>query len=125
MIYLAVIFALFCLTVLRGWGGLFPMGTVATGFAAILVLHTVNPDQWIASANLENARAGRRFDSSYLKALSADAVPTVLANGNVINSTDRDDFITNHAKRIAQSSDWRAWNYGRHAASRAIRELPR
>lgn len=125
MIYLAVIFALFCGTVLRGWGGLFPMGTVATGFAAILVLHAVNPDQWIASANVENARAGRRFDPTYLKALSADAVPTVLANGGIINSVDRDDFIASHTKRFAESRNWRAWNYGRHAAARAIRELPR
>jgi hypothetical protein len=125
MIFLAVVFALFCLTVLRDLRGLFAMGTVALGFAAIFVLHTANPDRWIAGANLENARAGRIFDPAYLKALSADAVPTVLANAGVIDAAVRQDFIAMHTKRLAETSDWRAWNFGRDAAARAIQDTAR
>ena len=125
MIFLAVLFVLFCCTVLRGWGGLFPMGTVGLGFAAIVVLHAVNPDQWIASANLANARAGRIFDPAYFKNLSADAVPTVLANANALNILDREAVISHHRTRLELADDCRSWNYGRHAAARAIRELPR
>jgi len=125
MIFLAVVFALFCATVLRDLRGLFAMGTVAIGFAAIFALHIVNPDQWIANANLANANMGRRFDSSYLNALSADAVPAVLAKANVLDGIDRDTFVTLHRKRLQEANDWRSWNYGRHAAAKAIREWSR
>jgi hypothetical protein len=125
MIFLAIIFVLFCFTVLRGWGGLFPMGTVGLGFAAIFVLHAINPDQWIASANLANARAGRKFDPLYFKHLSADAVPSVLANANALNILDREAVLSHHRTRLELADDWRSWNYGRHAAARVIRELPR
>jgi hypothetical protein len=125
MIFLAVVFALFCLTVLRDLRGLFTMGTVAIGFAAIIVLHAVNPDKWIASANLANARAGRIFDPAYLKSLSADAVPVVLGNQGSIAIDDRERFVAHHSKRLADTSDWRSWNYGRYAAGQAIRELSR
>jgi hypothetical protein len=120
MIFLAVIFGLFCITVLRDLRGLFAMGTVAIGFAAIFTLHAVNPDAWIARVNLVNGRAGRIFDPTYLKALSADAVPTVLANAN-----DQNDFVSFHAERLKKSNDWRSWNYGRHVAAAAIRESSR
>jgi hypothetical protein len=125
MILLAVVFALFCLTVLRDLRGLFAMGTVATGFAAILTLHVLNPDKWIAAANLTNARGGRIFDPAYLSSLSADAVPVVLQNQNVIGFDERDKFLARHKERLTASSDWRSWNYGRHTAARAIRESSR
>jgi hypothetical protein len=122
IIFLAVVFMLFCLTTLRGWGGLFPMGTVGIGFAAILVLHSVNPDRWIAQVNIENLLAGRELDYSYLMSLSADAVPTLAANTRHV---PRQDIINVYEKRFIDIDDWRSWNYGRHSAARAIRELPR
>ncbi|HUS34491.1 MAG TPA: DUF4173 domain-containing protein [Verrucomicrobiae bacterium] len=122
MIYLAVVFALFCLTVLRGWGGLFPMGTVGVGFAAILVLHVANPDQWIAKTNIRNAVAGRAADLPYLTTLSGDAVPTLLRNPQVIPTQD---VISRYELRSRDHDDWRAWNYGRHSAERAILESRR
>jgi hypothetical protein len=125
MTFLAVVFGLFSITVLRDLRGLFAMGTVAIGFAAILVLHAVNPDRWIASANLANARAGRIFDPAYLKALSADAVPIVLATANVIDAVDRQGFIDHHTKRLNEDSNWRSWNYGRRLAAEAIRDQAR
>jgi hypothetical protein len=125
MIFLAVVFGLFCITVLRDLRGLFAMGTVAIGFASIFTLHVVNPDRWIARANLANARAGRIFDPAYLKALSADAVPVVLANQDVIGLANRDRFVEHHKQSLAEASDWRSWNYGRFLAAKVIRESSR
>jgi hypothetical protein len=125
MIFLAVVFGLFCITVLRDLRGLFSMGTVAIGFAAILTLHVVNPDRWIARANLANAQAGRIFDPAYLKALSADAVPVVMAEAPLIDATVLQDFLDQHTRRLDNADDWRSWNYGRHAARQATKILPR
>jgi two-component system sensor histidine kinase BaeS len=125
MIFLAVVFALFCITVLRDLRGLFAMGTVAIGFAAIFVLHVANPDQWIARANLANARAGRIFDPAYLKALSSDAVPVVMQHAVGMDSAVLDGFLDHETKRLDQTDDWRSWNYGRYKARSAIRTLAR
>jgi hypothetical protein len=122
MIFLAVVFGLFCLTVLRDYRGLFAMGTVAIGFAAILLLHVVNPDGWIAATNIENQKAGRRSDPEYLKTLSADAVPILLANSTII---PRQDIVDQFRLRLSYLDDWRSWNYGRYMAERAIRERSR
>jgi hypothetical protein len=120
MFFLAAIFALFCATVLRGWGGLFAMSSVGLAFAAIIALHVANPDQWIAKANLANARAGRRFDASYLATLSADAVPLVLKNSEVIEASQLERFVAHHKQRFAESNDWRSWNRGRQLAAKAL-----
>ncbi len=125
MIWLAGVFALYCATVLRGLRGLFAMGTLASAFLGILVLHGVNPDRWIANANIENAREGRRFDPDYLRQLSADAVPVVLANAAAISAPEREKFFAFQKTRLAEASNWRAWNYGRHAAARALAEAAR
>jgi hypothetical protein len=125
MIFLAVIFGLFCITVLRDLRGLFAMGTVAIGFAAIFTLHAVNPDQWIAKANLANARGGRIFDPAYLKALSSDAVPVVMDQATALDPSVLQDFLDVQTKRLEQSDDWRSWNYGRYTARMATRVLSR
>lgn len=120
MFWLAVVFALFCLTVLRDLRGLFAMGTVASALAGIFVLHVVNPDRWIATANIANAEAGRRFDATYFRFLSADAAPAVLASGVIFRPEERSAYITHLQERLAATSDWRAWNYGRHVAQAAL-----
>lgn len=125
MIFLAVVFGLFCITVLRDLRGLFAMGTVAIGFAAIFILHVVNPDQWIARANLANAKAGRIFDPAYLKSLSADAVPAIMEQPNRIDPTVLEDFLDHQTKRLDETDDWRSWNYGRARANWATRVLSR
>jgi hypothetical protein len=122
IIFLAVVFGLFCLTVLRDLRGLFAMGTVAIGFAAIFLLHAVNPDRWIAATNIANQKAGRRSDPEYLKTLSADAVPILLANTSII---PREDILSQFRNRLSYLDDWRSWNYGRYMAERAIRERSR
>jgi hypothetical protein len=122
MIFLAVVFGLFCITVLRDLRGLFSMGTVAIGFAAIFTLHVVNPDQWIAKANIDNARVGRMFDEDYLVwHLSADSVPIILSNRELLHTIHNDnDFLSHHQYSLEKSAGWRSWNYGRYKAARAI-----
>jgi ABC-type taurine transport system substrate-binding protein len=98
---------------------------VAIGFAAIFTLHAVNPDQWIARANLANAKAGRIFDPAYLKSLSADAVPVVIEHGAAIDPAALRDFLDHQSKRLDETADWRSWNYGRFKARLATRVLLR
>jgi hypothetical protein len=120
MLWLALLFLMFCGTVLRGAPGLFSVGAVASGFVGIFILHTVNPDQWIAEANFENARAGRKFDPKYFQNLSADALPTVMANVLLLPEEERKAFIEQRQNRLASYTNLRSWNYARAKAKRAL-----
>jgi hypothetical protein len=125
MVWLTFIFALFCVTVLREARELFVITATASAFVALLALHALNPDQRIAAANLSNARAGRRFDPDYLRKLSADAVPVVIRNFDVVPDLDRKAFLDHHAARLLEARDWRAWNHGRDTAITALRKAGR
>src|ERR671929_107520 len=54
---------------------LFVMGALVAGFAATLALNVVNPDALIARTNLDRPHV----DAAYLRGLSDDAVPVLLA----------------------------------------------
>lgn len=55
MLWLAVLFLWFLVTVLRGRRERFAVGALASGFAAILVVHAVNPDAVIARVDARRA----------------------------------------------------------------------
>lgn len=121
MIWLAVIFVWFCATVLRDWRALFAQGVVVSGFAGVVILHALNPDAWIARSNLENARAGRRFDPTYFAKLSADAVPTVVAELEVLPEEIQQQYTSRLRAHLESHPDWRSWNYSRARAATALR----
>ncbi len=81
MLLLAGVFGWFGATVLRGRRSRFVPGALAGAFALLLTLNVVNPDAFIVRVNLERARGGAPLDQNYLTALSADAVPAILACG--------------------------------------------
>lgn len=120
MIWLAFVFVLFCVTVLREARPLFAVGVLASGFMAIFVLHALNPDARIAAVNIANARAGKPFDADYLRKLSADAAPVVMENQEVIADAPLREFVEHQRANLAKQEDWRAWNYGRAKARGAL-----
>lgn len=80
MLWLALVFVWFGLTVLRGQRQQFAAGALALAFTVLGGLHLLNPDAVIARQNLVHAQHGFYFDADYATSLSADAVP-VLVNG--------------------------------------------
>jgi hypothetical protein len=128
IIWLVVIFVLFSATVLRGAPRGFTASAVTTALAAIVLLAIVNPDARIVAANVERARGGAEFDAGYLRELSADAVPAIVAALPSLPESSR--CATAHwlvtgwgaEARAARPGDWRTWNYARTNARSLVRE---
>jgi hypothetical protein len=74
VLWLALVFALLAVTVLRGRPRPFALGAIVLGFAATLALNVLNPDALIVRTNLSRPQV----DAAYLARLSDDAVPTLL-----------------------------------------------
>lgn len=117
--WLAVIFAWFAVTVLRGRRQHFAFGAAAAAFALILGLHVVNPDSLIVRTNA----ARNQFDAAYAASLSADAVPALAAALPGLPPAAQAQV---RAKLLLWShgiGDWRSWNWGRMTARRAVQSL--
>ena len=73
MIWLALIFIWFTLTVLRGAREQFAWGALWSAFVILGAVHALNPDAYIARTNIRLMQEGRSFDASYNANLSSDA----------------------------------------------------
>ena len=115
MIWLAIVFVWFALTVLRGKRERFAFGAMMASLAMIAALHFINPDHLIASVNLQRAREGKNFDPRYNASLSADAVPALLTGMETLPSEMRKAVETEfeHHWQYYYLGGWRSWNYSR------------
>lgn len=75
MIWLALVFGWFALTVLRGARRHFAWGALWSAVFVLGTLHLLNPDDFIVRTNVRLLREGRAFDANYAASLSDDAVP--------------------------------------------------
>ncbi|HEX9962542.1 MAG TPA: DUF4173 domain-containing protein, partial [Pyrinomonadaceae bacterium] len=75
MIWLALVFIWFGLTVLRGAREQFAWGALWLALFMLGTLHVFNPDEFIVRTNVRLMQQGRSFDSQYITNLSDDAVP--------------------------------------------------
>jgi len=99
-------------TVLRGRRERFGAGVVVIGVATLVTLHLLNPHAVIARVNLGRAVAGAAYDGAYLRALGADAVPTLLAHMAQLPAPERCDVARHLAERWGgeRIGGWRSWN---------------
>jgi hypothetical protein len=124
MIYLAVAFAWFAWTALRGERRRFAFGALVQGLATLGVLHLVNPDALIVRTNLARPVSERPFDGWYAASLSADAVPVLL---EALPRLDPEARCAVSAGLLAQGrdlehDDWRNWNLSRARARRLLHD---
>jgi hypothetical protein len=124
MLWLGLVFVWFAWTVLvRGERERFACGALIAAFVTAGLLHFANPDAYIVRANAAPARAGRSFDAAYAASLSADAVPALLS---ALPSLSRDERcvvareLSQRRTHNALDEDWRAWNFARWRARRAL-----
>ncbi len=123
MIWLALVFVWFALTVLRSnreqfawsalWSALFVLGT----------LHVFNPDDFIVRTNARLMREGRSFDTSYVSELSDDAVPALLDAMPSLNFEQQCLIKNKISRRFAaanQENDFRTWNWSRFVARKKL-----
>ncbi|MCX5761196.1 MAG: DUF4173 domain-containing protein [Gemmatimonadetes bacterium] len=138
MIWLAIVFVWFTVTVLRSRPGSFATGLVVSGFAALFTLNVLNPDALVARANLARGEAGRTgaagADLRYVASLGGDAVPMLLsaltAPGVAAGTAVPRDRCVAAAillnrwtgeRRAWMVSNWTQWNSARRHAALAVR----
>jgi Domain of unknown function (DUF4173) len=122
--WVAVLALWFAATVMRGQRERFALGALVTAFVAIAVLDRVNPDAFIVRTNVARAEAGRSFDAQYLTSLSADAVPTLVEALPALDEERHQavaKMVLTHWSPPVER-DWRAWNWDRTRAWRAVGE---
>ena len=119
--WLAVVFAWFSLTVLRGRREHFAFGAVAAAFILIVGLHVLNPDALIVRTNAARTAQTHQFDGAYAASLSADAVPALVAALPSLPPSVQQD-VTARLLPLwsADTTDWRSWNWGRFLAFHAV-----
>lgn len=77
MLWLALVFVWFGLTVLRDQPKYFAWGALWTALFVVAGLHVLNPDDFIVRHNVKLMQQGRTFDAGYNSRLSDDAVPAL------------------------------------------------
>jgi hypothetical protein len=97
------------------WGVWLPRFALVTGVAGLLGLAVINPDSWIAEHNLDRYADTGRVDWSYLRNLSADAVP-------VFEGRSATEVACGMPRYWSQDDDWLSWNLGRSRAGATVDE---
>ena len=122
MIWLAVVFAWFAATTLRGVRDRFAAGVYVSGAAAVLLLAAINPIDRIAQFNVERAAQSGEFDVQHALDMSADAVPSLAAALDGLSPAVRCPLAVGLVWKYGADDadgaalDWRSWNYARSRA---------
>jgi hypothetical protein len=123
MIWLALVFLWFALTVLRGAREQFAWGALWAAFFVVGTLHVFNPDDFIVRTNVRLMHEGRGFDSFYVSELSDDAIPALLENLTTMSFDEQCTVKNKISQRFAQAeteNDFRTWNWSRFAARKVM-----
>ncbi len=125
MIWLAVVFVWFALTVLRGVREQFAWGALWAAFFMLGIIHVINPDDYIIRTNIRLMQEGRSFDAYYNSNLSDDAVPVLLENLHTMSFEQQCAVKYKLSTRLAQINDeidFRSWNFSRWKSRRYLNE---
>ncbi len=123
MFFLALVFAWFGLTVLRGMRQQFAWGTLWIGLFVLGTLHVMNPDDFIARTNINLMKQGRSFDASYNANLSDDAIPTLIDSMDLMTLEQSCTIKRSLFYRLDETmeeTDFRTWNYSRWIAKQRL-----
>jgi Domain of unknown function (DUF4173) len=86
-------------------------------------LHFMNPDDFIARANIRLMQEGRQFDAYYHTTLSDDAVPALMRVIPLLKDSDKCEMKVRIKKGLQQGvTDFRNWNYSRQIAHEKMNE---
>lgn len=123
MIWLALVFIWFALTVLRGVREQFAYGALWSAMVVLAVLHFVNPDAYIVRTNVRLMNEGRSFDAVYNSNLSDDAAPVLLEALPSMSFEQKcrvQSKLSHRLEEVQKEKDFRTWNWSRRTAQSAI-----
>lgn len=119
MVWLAIVFAWFGLTVLRGTREQFAWGALWSALFVLGTLHVLSPDDFIARTNIRLMNEGRSFDAYYHNSLSDDAAPALLENLGTMSFENQCRIKSKLKYRLEETkeeSDFRSFNFSRWKA---------
>ncbi len=119
MVWLALVFVWFALTVLRGMRQQFAWGALWSALFMVGTLHVLNPDDFIVRTNVRLMQEGRGFDSYYVANLSDDAVPALLEAMPVMTFEQQCVVkykLLDRLETANTETDFRSWNWSRYVA---------
>ncbi len=119
LVWLAVVFVWFVLTMMKDRPNRFAWGAVVSLAATVFGLNLLNPDQFVAEWNLRPA-AAKAVDWSYLAELSADATPVILQNWERVPTNNRHLFANKLMGIQGRTPNWRSRNISELQAIRLI-----
>jgi two-component system, OmpR family, sensor histidine kinase BaeS len=124
IVWLTAVLVWLVLTVLRGRREGFVFGTIIAALTCIIGLYALNPHALIARVNIERAVAGAEVDGRYLRTLSADAVPTLVARFEQLPREERCGVarMLDERWKGERRGGWRTWNLGDWRARRLVRD---
>lgn len=125
MIWLALVFLWFALTVLRGVREKFAWGALWSALFILGTLHFFNPDEYIVRTNVRLMRQGRSFDALYNSSLSDDAVPALLESIPAMDYRQQcvaKNKLSSRFNLAQKENDFRTWNLSRRSARREMFE---
>jgi hypothetical protein len=128
MIWFAIVFIWFGLTVLRGRRQYFAWGALWSALFVLATVHVIDPDDLIARTNLRLMHEGREFDGTYNARLSADAVPALIESLGSMSYEDQCEVKWGLRKRLGHArngneSDLRSFNLSRNAARAQLESI--
>ena len=125
IVWLIAVLGWLVFTVLRGRRERFASGIIFAGLVSIASLHVLNPHALIAKVNIDRIATGKPFDGDYVGALSADAVPVILAQVNRLPEAERCKVTRMLKERWSgeRRGGWRTWNLSDWRARRMVAPL--
>ena len=123
--WMALLFAWFIVTVLRGQRERFAFGALVSGLLVLVALHVINPDALIVRTNLALMKLTGRFDGAYAASLGPEAIPPLVESLPELPEDERRKVTENlqgRAEHLA-ARDWRSWNWGWSRAADALEAL--
>lgn len=123
MVWLAVIFVWFGVTVLRGYRQYFAWGALWSALFVLGATHVLNPDEFIAKTNIRLMQQGRDFDAFYNAGLSNDAIPVLVNSFESYSVKDADTMLNRlryRACTLKNQNDLQGWNLSRQAAMESL-----
>ena len=119
MIWFAIVFVWFGMTVLRGARQYFAWGALWSALFVLVGVHVINPDEFIVRTNIKLMNEGRIFDSVYNSRLSTDAIPSLVGSLDSMNYVDQCMVkyeLQERLEKARSETDLRSFNLSRSAA---------
>jgi len=111
MVWLAVVFAWFLITLWRR-PDRFAIGAFVAALGFLITMNAVNPDAFIVERNLARYQITDKLDATYLTRLSEDAVPGLVQAVDQVTGDDRvvlRDHLRHRLERMEDSARWQSW----------------